>query len=114
MPDALLPALFGACGALIYAAPRFTACLFTAKETRGHVARCFSEAVVSLTVGSVAAACFGTFIAHLIHQTGEGSIPAVCALIGALANTAAPGLINAISGRLVAKAQTTDTGVPNP
>lgn len=101
MPSELMPALWGLLGAVIYAAPRFTACFFSARETGGPWTRCAAEAVTALLTGAIAAAAFGGWLARFIHQTGPGDNEAVCAVIGLLANPTAPGVIEALSGRVL-------------
>lgn len=88
------PASWGFLGAFIYAGPRWLACAWPA---RGLVGRCSLEAAISLAVGAIAAAAFARWTLGFLHQQ-HGDLPAVAAMIGLLANRAAPLLVDGLAG----------------
>jgi hypothetical protein len=96
------PAAWGFLGAFIYAAPRWVACAWA---SRGAAWRCSIEAVVCLAVGAIAAAAFARWALAFLHQSA-GDLNAVAAMIGLLANSLAPRLVDGFSA-LAANAITT-------
>ena len=96
------PALWGFLGAVIYAAPRLSVCLFS-KEPGAKALRCLIEAVTALMIGAIAAAAFSEWIIRFLHLAQILDLRAVAATIGALATPTAPAIINALSGGLMAR-----------
>ena len=99
---AMEPAWWGFLGALIYAAPRLSACLFAAQQTEGHWVQCGFEFAVSLTIGAIAAGIFGPWIgASILQATDPAQTRVITATIGLLANPIAPRIIDVLSGRVL-------------
>ncbi len=106
--DQFAPALWGFGGALIYAAPRLSACLFSAADTAavGH-GKCWFDFGSSLVIGTISAAAFAAPVAASLHV--DHYLNAVCALLGLTANRMAPMIsssisalvFNALNGRLL-------------
>lgn len=97
------PALWGACGAIIYAAPRLTVCLFAARSDgkRWFECGCVFEFIVALLIGTIAALAFGPWIgASILKATDPGQLRAIATGIGLLANPAAPRVIEILNGRI--------------
>lgn len=86
----LLPALWGAAGAFIYAGPRWVACLIAARETKRFGWACFAEFVVAIIVGAISAAAFSA-VALRLTDVRDGN--AIAAMIGLLANPLTPAVI---------------------
>jgi hypothetical protein len=83
-------ALWGAAGAFIYAAPKLVLCFFTARAAKLPWGRCLAEFPVSMLTGTIMAAAFSQWISKTF---GQGDMSAVAAVIGMMANTVAPGMI---------------------
>ncbi len=90
-----LPAFWGFLGAIIYAAPRLTTCLYAEAGT-AHFRRCLTEAVTALLVGTASTAAFSPFLAGYIHATTHQAADALAAMIGMLANVSGPTIIKGI------------------
>lgn len=90
------PALWGFLGSFVYAAPRLSACAFTAKATGEMLAKCAFEAVVALGTGAIAAAAFAPSTANALGAPEH--LNAVAAMLGLIANPTAPKLIESLSG----------------
>ncbi len=91
------PAFWGLLGAIVYAAPRLTGCIYST-EGRGHLARCCIESATALVVGTIAAAAFVPALATLGHVTAPEIIRASSAAIGLLANPWLPAFIKRATG----------------
>lgn len=87
-------ALWGALGAFIYAAPKFSACFFTARQTGGSSLVCSVEATISMLTGIFASVVVSPWLYTFLGRTGEHEIRAISALVGLLANPVAPKLFN--------------------
>lgn len=96
----LEPAGWGLAGAFIYAAPRLSACLFSGHRSGGP-GRCLFEFGLALSIGAVAAAVFGPWLQDLLGRAGHKDLNAICALIGLMANPAAPRIVDALGGLAV-------------
>lgn len=83
------PWFWGFCGAFIYAAPRFSACLFGRRPAAPCV-KCYIDGVFSMAVGPIAAGAFTGEAQALLHTS---DVPAVAALIGLMVNPVAPSAI---------------------
>lgn len=90
------PAVWGLLGAVIYAGPKLTTCLYASEEPR-HMPRCAIEAATALVTGTVAAAAFAPWIARYIHAPTAQDLRAIAAAVGMLANTTAPTIIRFLS-----------------
>ena len=99
-PLALLgQALWGFAGAVVYAAPRWALCVKVCRKQGCEPQECHEELIVSLIIGAIAGAAAGHYVADLVGQTEPHQIRAVTALIGLIANRAAPGLIRVLSAK---------------
>jgi hypothetical protein len=87
---------WGMAGAFIYGAPRFGACLFAARHSRGGWARCSIEFACALITGAIAAAAFSGWAQESLGQAPDHR-NAIAAMIGLLANPTAPKLIDSLS-----------------
>lgn len=97
MADVLTwPAMWGLLGAMIYASTKLTTCAF-ADEGHQHLIRCFAEAFTSLCIGTISAAAFAPWLCAYMHANAPQDIRALSAVIGMLANSTAPGIINFLS-----------------
>lgn len=99
--QALIAAFWGFLGAFVYAGPKFSACLYTANESGGRWGWCALEGVIALATGTIAAAALTPWAQHLTRLVEPRDLPAVAGMIGLLANPLAPGLIDAVSGRIL-------------
>lgn len=97
------PAFWGALGAFIYACPRASACVFAALDTDHRWLRCLIEAFVALSVGPAAAEGLEPWLANFVGDQSQSELRAIAMLIGLLANPASPGIVAALSGRLIRK-----------
>jgi len=87
-------ALWGALGAFIYAAPKFSACFFSSRQNGGSSVVCFIEGCISVLVGIFASIAVAPWIYAFLERDGEHEIRAICAVVGLLANPIAPKLFN--------------------
>lgn len=97
------PAFWGFLGAFIYACPRASACVFAALDTDHRWVRCLIEAVVAVLIGPAAAESLEPWFAHIVHDQTQSELRAISMLIGLLANPASPGIVSALSLRLIRK-----------
>ena len=108
--EQIAPALWGLGGALIYAGPRLSACLFAAvgaaEAPSGH-GKCVLDFVIACLAGAICAAAFASPLAGLV---GLKAYPAaIAALVGLTANKLAPTItdgasalfMNALNGRVL-------------
>jgi hypothetical protein len=100
----LVAALWGLAGAFMYAAPKMSACVFSAKPEDGPPMRCVIDAIIALVIGALAAAAFAEFAQDFLKRTEPGARSAIAAVIGLLANPLAPRLIGRLSSWLLKKA----------
>jgi Na+/H+-dicarboxylate symporter len=96
------PAFWGFLGAIIYAAPKMTTCLF-AEAGSAHLRRCLIEGLTALLIGTVAAAAFQPWLGGYLHATTPQDTKAMSAMIGMLANTVAPGVIKLLADTAIAR-----------
>lgn len=89
-----LLALWGALGAFIYAAPKFSACFFSAKQAGTTSLVCLVEMFVCMLVGTASSIAVAPWIYAFLERDGEHEIRAICAVVGLLANPVAPKLFN--------------------
>lgn len=87
----LTPWFWGLCGAFIYAAPRFSACLYGSSSA--PCGKCVIDGAFAMVVGPIAAAAFTASISARLGLKADGDMNAASALIGLLANPVAPGAI---------------------
>jgi hypothetical protein len=92
------PAIWGAAGAFIYAAPLFSTCVFTSRAAGGSCARCSVELVTALAIGTLSAAAMAPLIQELSHRETAAWLRAVSAMTGLLANKFAPMIVSAAPG----------------
>lgn len=97
------PAIFGALGAISYAAIKVTACIYDTDPAHGPRSKCFVEAGVALLVGTIAAASFEPWLALYLHSTTPQETRAMSAVIGLLANQTAPGIITFLGDTLLTR-----------
>ena len=90
------PAFWGALGSVIYAVPRLTACVYSG-EPPVHIRRCYVEGITAVMVGTITAAAFQPWLAGYLHAAAPKDARAMSFVIGMLANTTAPGVINFLS-----------------
>lgn len=102
------PALWGFLGAFVYAAPRASACYFAARDNSGHWGRCLVDAVFAMIIGIVAAASLEPWIAHKLGDESMRQLRAISTVLGLLANPMAPGVVDALSGRLLRRLRGTE------
>ena len=105
-PTTLASALWGLAGAFIYAAPNLSTCLFTRKagDGFGAIGRCVLDFAVALVIGALASAAFAQWAQAFLKRTGPEELRAIAAVIGLLANPAAPRLTARLSSWLIKKA----------
>lgn len=89
-----LLALWGTLGAFIYAAPKFSACYFSSKQTGEKSIICFVEGTVAILIGTAASVAVSPWIYNFLGREGEHEIRAICSIVGLLANPVAPKLFN--------------------
>ena len=87
------PAFWGLLGSIVYAGPRLTACIY-ARESQGHVAKCFADAFTALVVSTISAAAFVPWVGVYLHATASEDIKAMSAVVGMLANGTTPAIID--------------------
>jgi hypothetical protein len=87
------PWFWGLGGAFIYAAPKLSACYFSALQTPESPAKCVVDAGFAVVIGPIAAAAFSGTVQANVSLSGVEHMPAVAAVIGLLANPVAPGAI---------------------
>lgn len=97
--DVFFQALWGLAGAAVYAAPRWALCVKVCRRSGCDPRECHEELATSLLIGAIAAAALGLYVAENLGQTEPHQIRAVTALIGLVANRAAPGLIKIFSAK---------------
>lgn len=102
------PWLWGFLGAFVYAVPRASACFFAARDAKTPWARCIVDGMIALVIGPFAAEAVGPWVAHLVHDESLRELRAISAVIGLLANPAAPGVVEALSGRLLRRLKGTE------
>ena len=95
---ALQSALWGFIGAIWYAAPRLSACVF-ADGRHGGTSRCILDFVIALATGSSAAAVFGASV-QSVSGLQHYDAP-ICAVIGLVANRTMPQVTDALGALLV-------------
>lgn len=95
------PGLWGLLGALIYAGPRLTACLFTRQTGEHRAWGCLLEFGLAMLIGAIAAEAFGPWVQEFLQRKGHHELRAICAMLGLLANPMAPRVIDALSGRVL-------------
>lgn len=103
------PALWGLGGALIYAGPRLSACLFAAVDVgaKGGHAKCVFDFVLAIVAGAICGSAFAVPLAGILGLKGFPA--AVAALVGLTANKLAPTItdgvsaliLNALNGRVL-------------
>jgi hypothetical protein len=91
------PWFWGFCGAFIYAAPRLSACLFSAQETGAPWAKCAVDGAFAVVIGPISAGAFTGSVQSYWGLTSNEHLPAVSAMIGLLANPLAPSAIEVLS-----------------
>lgn len=87
-------ALWGLLGAFIYAAPRFSACFFAARQAGGTSVVCAVEASVCLAIGTITSPLIAPWLQYYLKRDGTHETMAIAAVIGLLANPVAPKLFN--------------------
>lgn len=93
-PHILEKVFFGIAGSFIYSAPRFVACAVACNERDASWGLCALELLVCLAIGAIAAVAFGSVALTVLHIQDNN---AVSALVGLVANPAAPKLIESVS-----------------
>jgi len=89
------PALWGFAGAISYAAPLLSTCLFTSsQEPGGSSAKCTLDFIIAVFIGTVAAAAFTPLIQELLHKSTDPWLRVIAVTIGLLANRIAPKLVD--------------------
>jgi hypothetical protein len=104
MNPLLQAALWGLAGAFMYAGPKMSACVFSAKPDDGPPIRCVIDAIIALIIGALASAAFAQFAQGFFKRAEPGALSAIAAVIGLLANPLAPRLIAKLSSWLLKKA----------
>ncbi len=94
------PAAWGFLGAIIYAVPKLTTCLY-AEAGAPHLRRCFVEVITALLIGTVTAAAFQPWLAGYLHATAPQDTKAMSAMIGMLANSTAPPIIKFLGDTVI-------------
>ena len=95
--EQLAPALWGLGGALIYAGPRLSACVFAAADavaSGGH-GKCVFDFLMACVAGAICAAAFASPIAGILSLKAYPA--AVAALVGLTANKLAPTVTDSVS-----------------
>lgn len=87
-------ALWGLLGSFIYAAPRFSACFFSARQNGGTSLACGVELAISLAIGTIASPLIAPWLQHFLDRQGSHETMAISAVIGLLANPVTPRLLN--------------------
>lgn len=87
-------ALWGLLGAFIYAAPKFSACFFAARQEGGSVVVCAVEGFISLAIGTIASPLVAPWLQNFLKRDGSHETMAIAAVVGLLANPVAPKLFN--------------------
>lgn len=95
--------LWGFLGGIVYSAPKFSACLYSAREAKRGWAWCFLEFLVAQIVATISAAVLAPWVIFSFHRSPEHEISALSGIIGLVANRAAPGVIDVLNGRLLKK-----------
>lgn len=95
----LVLAAWGLAGAAVYGAPRWVLCVKVCRKQDCNPQECHEELIVSLLIGAIAGAAAGQYVAEIVNQTQPHQIRAVTALLGLIANRAAPGLIRLFSAK---------------
>lgn len=90
------PAFWGLAGAFIWAGPEWLACIFS--DGKGPKLKCTLEFIVRLLTGVLAAAAFTPWVLEIFHNSENRTQP-IAALIGLMANTTAPKLVDVLSAR---------------
>lgn len=91
------PALWGLAGAVVFAGPKLTACIYNATETKVPYSRCVLETITALIIGVISAAAFEPWLAGIVHMTTPPDQRALSTVIGIAANPTAPGIISFLS-----------------
>lgn len=99
MNETLIVAVWGLLGAVAYAGPVLSACLFGEHRVDHPPVRCWLDALIAMFIGSFAAAAFSGGLSGLIHQP---DVHAVAAIIGLLANLAVPLFEASFAGKIMA------------
>lgn len=98
---AWMASLWGFLGGLIYSAPKFSACLYAAREAKRGWTWCFLEMLVAQIVASIASALLAPWIIFSFHRSPEYELPALSGIIGLVANRTAPTVIEVVNGNLL-------------
>lgn len=94
LPDVFaLPAFWGFAGAFAYAAPQFSSCIFASTVGGGSWVRRMFDFVVSLVIGTIAAAAGAELIQEVFHIPGSQWMRAISTIMGLLANPVAPKIV---------------------
>lgn len=99
------PAVFGLLGALMYAAPKLGACIYSSKARGVGFGLCLFEFFIAIFVGTVAAEVFTPWgleylAGFLKRETGGHDLRAASVMLGLLANPAVPRLVAFAESRL--------------
>lgn len=100
---AMAAALWGFLGGIVYSGPKFSACLYAAREAKRGWAWCLLEFIIAQLVASISAAVLAPWVIFSFHRNPEHEISALSGIIGLVANRAAPGVIDVLNGRLLKK-----------
>jgi hypothetical protein len=87
---------WGLAGAFIWAGPQWLACVFSGE---GQPLKCSLEILIRLATGAIAGAAFTPLVLDLLHHGADRSQP-IAAMIGLIANTTAPKVVDTLSARI--------------
>lgn len=92
------PAWWGFLGAILYAGPRLTPCIFNPEHPHSLWV-CLFEFLLALMIGAVGAAAFTPWLLASLHHEGVPELRAISTLVGLSANQ--PKVLDLLGGRLV-------------
>jgi hypothetical protein len=95
--------MWGTLGAVVYAAPRLLACVIANLKTQHGWIVCAAEAVIALVVGAISAGAVAPWFQGVLFKGGgQETMRVTAAMIGLIANRAAPKIIDGVLERALA------------